>query len=174
MSSDNLSRVIGVIGKPHGVKGYVYVRMFTDYPKTIIKGNILYLDEDCLKGIKVEDIRFINLSGGPRIIFKFEAVENRVEAEKLRNLVLYRSIQNQPSLKKNTYWIDDLRGCSLFLTDKSFVGVVTGVENYAYNDNIIVKTENKGVLAIPLLEEYIESIDTDRKVIILKKIPEYL
>ncbi|MBM3713465.1 MAG: hypothetical protein FJW56_08540, partial [Actinobacteria bacterium] len=71
--SENIgsSRIIGVIGKPHGNKGEVYVMMFTDYPKTIKKGCLLYLDKDCKKEIRPENIREVVLQGKVRTIFKF-------------------------------------------------------------------------------------------------------
>ena len=28
----SIARLIGVIGKPRGIKGQLYVRLFTDYP----------------------------------------------------------------------------------------------------------------------------------------------
>jgi len=38
------ARLIGVIGKPHGIKGEITVVLLTDYPKTIKSEDTLFFD----------------------------------------------------------------------------------------------------------------------------------
>jgi ribosomal 30S subunit maturation factor RimM len=109
------NRIIGVIGKPHGIKGYSYVRLITDYPDTICKEDILYLDELCTKKLKIEDIKNVIYKGQSRLIFKFYENEDNVSAESLRDCNLYRDHASQPGLDKDSHWVDELVGCSVFL-----------------------------------------------------------
>jgi len=173
MSGLIFSRAVGVIGKPHGVKGYVYVRMFTDYPDSIKKDSILYLDEKCMVKARVVDIRMTISGRRQRTILSLYGIQNREEAEELRNKVLYRKPEDQPETDENTFWIDDLFGCEIFLNDGTSVGTVTNVEKFAHNDNLSVKTGSDTLLIIPLLDEYIDKIDIEKKKIILKKLPEF-
>jgi ribosomal 30S subunit maturation factor RimM len=110
-----VNRVIGVIGKPHGIKGYSYVRLITDYPDTICKEDILYLDERCTKKLKIEDIKNVIYKGQSRLIFKFYGQDNSISAEGLRDCSLYRDSASQPWLDKDSHWVDELVGCSVFL-----------------------------------------------------------
>ncbi len=96
--NEKVNRIIGVIGKPHGIKGYSYVRLITDYPDTICKEDILYLDESCTKKLKIEDIKNVIYKGQARLIFKFYGYEDSISAESLRDLNLYRDSANQPRL----------------------------------------------------------------------------
>ena len=63
------ARLVGVIGKPQGVKGEIYMRLLTDYPKTIKKGVKLYLDPECGRPLEVENIR-VKKKKKPRIFRK--------------------------------------------------------------------------------------------------------
>ncbi len=110
-----VNRIIGVIGKPHGIKGYSYVRLITDYPDTICKEDILYLDESCTKKLKIEDIKNVIYKGQSRLIFKFYGLNDSISAESLRDFGLYRDSDSQPGLDKDSHWVDELVGCSVFL-----------------------------------------------------------
>ena len=113
--NEKVNRIIGVIGKPHGIKGYSYVRLITDYPDTICNEDILYLDEPCTKKLKIEDIKNVIYKGQSRLIFKFYGNEDSISAESLRGCNLYRDFKSQPGLDKDSHWVDELVGCSVFL-----------------------------------------------------------
>jgi len=174
--SENISssRAIGVIGKPHGNKGEVYVMMFTDYPKTIKKGCRLYLDKSCKREIKVENTREIISQGKLRTIFKFFDSDTRTGAEKLRGFILYRNFKDQPKLKKDSYWVDELVECTVYMSKGKRVGRVMEVEKFASNDNLIIRDTAKKMITVPMLDDYIEDIDIKNRKIILKKVPEYI
>jgi len=195
--NEKLNRIIGVIGKPHGIKGYSYVRLITDYPDTICKEDNLYLDESCTKKLKIEDIKNVIYKGQSRLIFKFYGQDNSINAESLRGCNLYRDSASQPGLDKDSHWIDELIGCSLFLQNgatgnneskgittenneskrnnsSNFIGVVEEVKSCAYNDNLIVAAPDGKTIIIPMYEEYIKKIDVRAKKIFLKSLPEYI
>jgi len=174
--SENIgrSRAIGVIGKPHGNKGEVYVMMFTDYPKTIKKGCLLYLDKDCKREIRVRNLREIVSKGKLRTIIEFFDIDTRISVEKLRDCVLYRDFKDQPGLKNGIYWIDELAECKVYLSAGKMVGSVIEVEKLASNDNLIIKDKLKKIITVPMVEDYIEDIDIRNRKIILKKVPEYI
>lgn len=185
MSKPDFGRVVGVIGKPYGIKGYVFINLFTDYPNIFKKNESFFIDNSDEKfDEKVEkvvekvlvlqdkkEIYFKNNKS--RTIFKFYNIDTRSDAEKLRGLVLYRKISNQPKLKKNVYWIDELINCNVYTPEGILYGKVVDVENIPSNDNLILKKPDKSIEYIPMIEDYIENIEIDKKKIYLKKIPEY-
>ena len=62
MSKINVdARLIGIIGKPHGIRGETNVMLLTDYPKTVKKGSVLFFDKKCQKKAEVESIRKKNI-----------------------------------------------------------------------------------------------------------------
>ena len=85
MSQDNVdARLIGVIGKPHGIKGEINVMLATDYPNTILKGSILFMDHDLTIPIEVDNIRQKKLKGRDVSVIKFAGIDDRNEAQRLK------------------------------------------------------------------------------------------
>jgi ribosomal 30S subunit maturation factor RimM len=195
--NEKVNRIIGVIGKPHGIKGYSYVRLVTDYPDTIFKEDILYLDELCTKKLKIEDIKNVICKGQSRLIFKFYGNEDSISAESLRDCNLYRDSASQPRLDKDSHWVDELLGCSVYLQGRTssgnktnsisvagnksersnncgYIGIIEEVKSCAYNDNLIIAAPDGKTIIMPMYEEYIERIDVKAKKIFLKCLPEYI
>ena len=184
MPQDNVDvRLIGVIGKPHGIKGELNVLMATDYPNTILKGSVLFMDPERRMSLEIESIKCKKLSGREVSVIKFTGIDDRSGAERLRGTDLYRSGGEIPVLEDGRFWIDELTGCRVFLSDGTPIGRVEDVEILASNENLAVFVDNAGIkvsgivrniLYIPFIEDYIENIDIFSKKIILKKLPEYI
>ena len=184
MSQDNVDvRLIGVIGKPHGIKGELNVMMVTDYPNTIVKGSILFMDQDCSMPVEVENIKQKILRGREVSVIKLAGIDDRNGAERLKGTNLYRSGGSIPVLEDGQFWVDDLAGCRVFLSDGTSIGRVEDIEILTSNENLAVIIENRDIAVsgkigdivyIPLIEDYIKNIDMSSKKIILKKLPEYI
>jgi len=182
----SIARLIGVIGKPRGIKGQLYVRLFTDYPNTFRSGDLIYLDEECIKEIVIENV--IELNNKRRTVFKFFNCNSRNEAEKLRNCLLFRREKDKPEIGEDNYWVDDIIDCLVYSPDKNIIGKVKNVENFPSNDSLVVELENTsiniktadkskknpGIIIIPMIEDFILDMDIKNKKITLKKIPEYI
>jgi len=182
----SIARLIGVIGKPRGIKGELYVRLFTDYPNTFKCGDLIYLDEDCIKEIVIENV--IELNNKCRTVFKFFNYSCRNEAEKLRDCFLFRREKDKPEIGEDNYWVDDIIDCLVYSPDKNIIGKVKNVENFPSNDSLLVELENTdtnikstdkskknpSTIIIPMIEDFILDIDIKNKKITLKKIPEYI
>ena len=174
MSEENSSRIIGVIGKPYGLDGYVFVRLVTDYPESIKKGDTLYLDEDLTDNITIRDIKHVSVRGKKRLIFKFHSFDTLKDVLGLRKRVLYRSMDDSPLLEDGYYWIDDLVGCDVYIQKERYLGKVIDVEKYAFNDNLLIETIGKDIIIVPMLDDYVGSINIKDKKIVLNMLPEYI
>ncbi len=168
------SRIVGIIGKPFGIKGYVFVRMVTDYPDTILKGTILYLDETLKNKLVIQDSKTVSVKSGMRTVLKFEGYGTSDDSENLRGKQIFRAAADQPLLESDTNWVDELIGCEVVLKDGKSVGTVLDVENCAYNDNLIINDTAGKTITIPMYDQYIENIDVENRIIIIKEIPEYI
>jgi len=184
MSQENVdARLIGIVGKAHGIKGEVNVMLLTDYPDSIIKGSAVYLDKYCSRKMIIENIVLRMKKGRASAIIKFEGISDREIAEDMKGRELYRSPQDCPVLDSGEFWVDDLEGCIVHLDHGEVLGIVKEVQEIPSNQNLIIRLEDKdsningasgGLLYVPLINDYIKSIDIKEKKIILKKIPEYI
>ena len=184
MSKINVdARLVGVIGKPHGIRGETSVMLLTDYPKTIKRGDVLFFDEGCERKAEVESIRE-KIGRKPfTSIIKFKGIDTRDHAEKIKGANIFRNTKDSPKLKKDEYWIDDIMDCKVYSKEKIFIGRVINVEKLFANDILAIRIENKeikirgldgSILYIPIIDRYIDSINIEEKKMILKEIPEYI
>jgi len=182
MSEINVdARLIGIIGKPHGIKGETVVMLLTDYPKSIKRGDILFFDEKCTRKAEVENIRWRKDKPEASII-KFKGIDSRNAACDLKGINVFRLIKDSPVPESNQYWIDDILECMVYTKDGVLIGKVINVEKFTSNDNLAVRVDNKisninidgDILYVPVIENYIDSIDLKNKKIILKRVPEYI
>jgi len=184
MSYKNVdARVIGIIRKPHGIRGELSVEVFTDYPNTIKKGDVLFLDNKCKNKIRISNTRIKKNKSSIRLIFKFEGIDSIDSAEELRNKFIYRHPKDSPILKVNEYWIDDIINCNVYCNRGTLLGKVIKIEKNSANDNLVIEIKNlkiknigksSNILFVPIVKDYIKKIDLKNKRIILEKIPEYI
>lgn len=177
------ARIIGVIGKPHGIKGEIVMRVLTDYPGSISEGSVFFLDEKGSETVRIEKIRPKQVKGIIQLLVKFEGFDDRDEALALKGRNLFRDSVHSPELKEGQYWIDDLMYCGVYDNKGVCIGKVIDVEKRSSNENLLVRVEGDkvpkknlsgGILYIPVIDDFIKAINIEEKKIILNKIPEYL
>jgi len=176
-------RLVGIIGKPHGIHGEVILNFVTDYPDSVLIGTIFFTDEKKQNFFEVENIRNLDLRIKNGAIVKFAGIEDRNSAEKIKGINLLREDDYSPSLGQEEYWIDDLIECSVYNDSANYIGKVIDVVQNLANDNILIKTDANSIeisgirekeFFVPLVDDYIDYIDTAGKKIFLKKNPEYI
>ncbi|MFO7929560.1 MAG: ribosome maturation factor RimM [Candidatus Humimicrobiaceae bacterium] len=176
------SRLIGVIGKPHGIKGEVFIRLLTDCPETISKGCKLYLNKECNKPVKVESLKSKKTKKSEFNLIKFKNIDDRNAAEDLRGKKIYRKEEDTPELGVDHYWQDDLIGCLVHTSGGQYIGRVIDVLENIANNVIVVRVEGKKAektirqeqMLVPFVRDYIGKVDIENSKIQIKKIPEYI
>ncbi len=163
-------RIVGIIGKTHGTGGEVMVRWITDYPKTFKKGDVLFTSQG-KKKLTVENIREKQVKGKKIPLIKFSELRNADEACRYRQDYLWRA--HSPELDENHYWLDDLAGCSVYEGD-AFIGIVEQALDCPANQVLVIGLKSRKSIMVPFIDTYIESVDTEKKKIILKSLPQYI
>ncbi|WP_027634199.1 ribosome maturation factor RimM [Clostridium hydrogeniformans] len=156
---------IGQISKPHGVKGEVKVFPLTDNVKRFKKLKTVFIDD---KEVKVVWCKLQS----DRAILKLEGIESMDDAEKLRNKYLNIRREDAIRLPKDTHFIVDIIGCSVYDSNEVFIGEVKEIIKTGYNDVYWVKDGKKEVL-VPVLKEIVYDIDVENKKIVIKPVGEW-
>lgn len=152
---------VGLVGKPHGLRGEVYVLADPDLPDQIAAGREYRSDRHgrlTLAGVR-------DHSG--RTVVRFEGVDTREGAEDLRGerLLLPRE---EIQLDDDGVWVDELLGMEVVTEDGELVGVLESVTDGTAHDYFVVARPDGGEVIIPVVEEMVE-LDDDR--IVVKPIP---
>ena len=155
--------LLGEIVRPQGIRGEVKVRHYTDDPDRFHDLEIVFLKRDySYEQMTVTDSRV----QGDDVYLKFEGVDDRNEAEKLRNIQLWVDRDNAVELGEDEVFIADILGAKAFDTKGNPVGVLKDVLTPGGVDVFVLKTP-KGNLMFPALKEVLLEMNADEGKLVL-------
>jgi len=165
---DNQSVCIGRITSPHGVRGLVKIKIYTDTPKDIENFSYVYSS----LGNQPVKVQYFS-SKGDLIIAKIEGVDDRNEAEKLHGVELYIERSELPATKNDEFYYADLVGMEALYVDGLSIGFVTNIMNYGAGDIIEVQDPaTNRTLYYPFNKEFIQTVDLKSRTISVNKVQE--
>jgi 16S rRNA processing protein RimM len=138
MSSASDTIIVGKIGAPYGVKGWVKINSFTHIAEDIfgyapwqLNGNGMNNQE-----IQIDQWR----TQGKGLVAKLVGVDSRDDAEQVKNAEISVPTSVLPELEDDFYW-KDLIGMQV-VTDKGYdLGVVKDMFETGANDVMLVKAK---------------------------------
>ena len=150
---------VGQIIKAFGIKGEVKVKPYTDDIMRFKKLRIVYIGETPYKIIACRIAEgFVYLS--------FIGVNDRNTSETLVGNMLEIDRVNAVELEEGRYFIADMLGCKVVLTDGTVIGKLTDVAQYGAADVITVVDGNK-VCRFPFIKKLNSNIDIENKIMTL-------
>lgn len=163
LASDKV--IIGKIGAPYGVKGWVKINSYTETPEGIFDYLPWFLGEE--KECRIDQWR----PHGKSLVAKIEGVDNRDDAERIKNLDINISASLLPDLGDDGIYWRELTGMKVVTTQGYDLGVVKEVFNTGANDVIHVKANvgdafgQKERLLPFVYDEVVQEVDKEAKVI---------
>jgi len=157
--------VIGKIRSTVGLKGLLKASLLTDFPDRFKQLSEVQLFDESRKGDLCRYfIEFVEIYGD-FVKIKFKGVDSITDAEKLKNLLILVDEVKRFELEEGNYYFYELIGCSACSEGVRF-GSVVAVENYGGGDVFKVVEDGTGKeILIPFVENFIESVNVDEKII---------
>ena len=150
MRSKDRKILIGKIGKPHGIKGFVY---FHYYGKEV--SNLQLYDK-----LHVEDISAFKLDKiqqkSDRLIIKLVGCDDRNLVENLRNKDVYVNEDDLPPLDEGEYYLFQLEGLVVKNLEHKILGEVQGTFGTKSNEVLVVKSTEDSVDSEERLLPYVK------------------
>ena len=155
--------LVGKISNPHGIKGWVKVISFTDPIENILSYKKWTIsDNETEKTYCLEDSRI----QGNKIVIKLEGVNNRDDADLLKNLQIEINRSDLPELEENSYYWEDLVDFNVIDIKGNLVGKVDSLFRTGSNDVLVIINETKERLLVPfIMEEVIKYVDLAKELI---------
>lgn len=149
--------IVGVIGKPLGLKGEVFVRPDPDVAHEFAPGQTFVVEGG--RELAVAASR----SHSGRLVLRFAGVDSREQVEQLRGLVLEVS-RDDVALDEDTFWNDDLLGREVVDDRGELVGVLESTMDGAAHDYLVVARPDGAEVLIPAVAELVD-IQSERIVV---------
>lgn len=150
---------IGLVIKPHGLRGEVCVEYFADSP-FFIKGQPVWLK--CGKGPLREHTVFSTRTHKGRELLLLEDARDRNAAETLRNCAVYVPKEELPELSEEEVYLHSLEGLRVILEHNgSTVGHIESFQFNAGSEVWGIRTEDGKEVLFPATEQFVAAIDLD-------------
>lgn len=159
---------IGLFIGPHGIKGEVKVKSFTEIPENLFVYEEFFLGNQT-KPIKLKLVRKIKQN----LICIVEDIKTRNEAEKFKNLILYVRRDNLPLLKDDEFYQRDLLDFQVYNLERHNLGFVTSFNDFG--GGLLVEVEkNKKRFYLPIGKPFLKNINYKDKEVILNIDPGFI
>lgn len=164
---------IGKIISLHGIKGEVKIFPTTDDLNRFNDLKEFYiLENDDANDDEFEKLDTVTSEGVKYIkntcILKIRGYNKIEESTKLIGKNIYVSRDNATPLKNNEYYIVDLIGLKTYIADE-YIGDVKDIMKSSSTDILVIDYNGKDLL-VPMVTDFVEKVDVDKSVIILKTI----
>lgn len=161
--------VVGKIGAPYGVKGFLKLYSLSQTPEKLRAYSKWYcLDKDKWVPLLLDEIKpYKN-----HLIIKIQGINDRDAAAYYRNreIAVYRS--QLPEIKEGEYYWTDLEGLTVITKDGQTLGNVDHLIEAGSNDVLVVKGDR--IRMIPFVKkDVILAVDLDQQTIIVDWDPEF-
>ncbi|MGZ9034411.1 MAG: ribosome maturation factor RimM [Rhodospirillales bacterium] len=149
---------LGVVTAPHGVRGEVRIRSFTERPEDVVA----YGDLSDEAGERCFRARSRGMVRGA-VVACFEGVADRDAAERLRGLSLHVPRERLPATGDDEYYHADLIGlrAEVVAGDEPPrpLGVVSAVEDFGAGPVLEIAVEGKPPVMVPFTREVVPVVE---------------
>ena len=149
--------IVGVVAKPLGLKGEVFVRPNPDVGHEFGAGQTFPGG-----GERELVVAAARLHSGRQVV-RFEGVETREQVEELRGTVL-RVPRGDVELDEDAFWNDDLLGRDVVDDAGELVGVLESTLDGAAHDYLVIARPDGGEVLVPAVADLVD-VQPDRIVV---------
>lgn len=146
--------LVGVVTAPHGVRGLVKVKSFTEEPSDMVAYGALS-DQT---GRKTFQLDIVGEAKG-QLIVRMVGIADRNAAEYLKGQKLYIHRSALPETEEDEFYHADLIGLRTVLADGSPHGLIKAVYDFGAGDLLEVSLDDAGTTYLPFTREVVPTID---------------
>lgn len=150
--------LVGIINRPHGVRGEMIMSVLTDFPERLKPGITLFLGPDRTP-VVARSFRHHNKG---RIV-SLEGYNSREEVATFRNFELFVRADDRPPLPDGELYLHEVMGLEVITDQGESLGVVTDWIETGANGVFVVKAESGKDILLPDIDEVVLNIDRDEK-----------
>ena len=156
--------LVGRIGRPHGLHGYVTVHPETDNPDRFAPARKVLTESGATLTVQKSQDR------GSQLLVRFDEVPDRTAAEALTGTLLFIDASDRRALEDDEFWPDDLIGLIAMSGAGVTVGQVESVIEGAAQFRLVIRG-SEGNFEVPFVAELIPEIDLAGGTLVIADLP---
>lgn len=151
---------IGVINKPHGVKGEVSFTFTDDCFDRIDCPYLILLIDGIFVPFFIESYRF---RSDDVALIKFERIDTERQARALSNIEVFfpkKYVEDDETIFSYTFFV----GFHVYDKVHGYIGDIVDIEDSTINVLFVIKKEGEDEILLPAHEDFIDDIDKKQKI----------
>lgn len=153
--------LLGVIGRPHGVRGFVRVQSFTAVPEDVAAYGPL-ADEAGARTFRLEIV-----TPGEMPVARIAGVADRDAAARLTGTKLYVDRSMLPPPEEDEYYLADLVGCAAVDASGGAIGMVAAVHDHGAGAFLEVARAADPALLVPFTRAAVPEVSlAERRLVV--------
>lgn len=164
-------RLVGKIKDAHGIRGELYVLIFSGDTEWAEGLEVAYLKKDEhsseTKSLTIEKCK-VHKDG---LILKVKEVSDRNQAEAIKGNLFYISTELLESEAGETIYLAEIENFHVIVNGED-IGEIIDFNNHGAHDILIVQNQTQ-TIQIPFVDDFIEEIDFEEEKVFMK-LPEGL
>ena len=162
--------VIGLIGSPFGVKGFVKVRSMSGEVDHLLKLKSVIINNEGKE--QVLQIAESAPGGGmvPVVLMRFAGIETPEAAKSLNGVQLLGSRDQAAPLKEGEFYIEDLKGLQVVTVNGEVVGQISDVVEGGGGELVEIELINGEKKLIPFRDEFFKEVNPNKNLAILQEL----
>ncbi len=150
--------LVGRLGRPHGIRGEILMKVMTDFPERIQPGEIFFLGADHIP-VTVTGIRHHNKG----LLIGLDGFNSREAVAELSNKDLFVSVDDRPPLPDGEFYMHELIGMHVISDEGQSLGILAEIIETGANNVFVVRGEDGTEVLLPNTEEVVLEIDVGSK-----------
>jgi len=148
---------VAQIGAPHGVRGEVRLRSFTEDPMAVARYGPLE-SEDGSRSFEIESIR----PAKGHLVARLRGVNDRDAAKRLTGTELFVPRERLPAPKEDEFYHADLIGLAAVDGDGNQLGTIVAVHNFGAGDILEIQPAVGAAMLLPFTQAIVPTVDIKR------------
>ncbi len=153
-SGEPVFLVVGMLRRPHGMRGEILMDILTDFPERLQAGKVVFVGEDHQEET-IDKLR----EHGKALLISFKSYNTPEAVAELRNQWVFVRAEDLPALPEGEYYHHELIGLRVVDEDGNPLGVVTHILDTGANDVYVIQPESGPEILIPAIDSVILNID---------------
>ncbi len=161
--------VIGIVTKPHGIKGTLKIRPLTDEPMRFQELSELYLTvDDKRTRFEIDKAQVSN----DYVLLKLKGIDDRNQAEHWRQYGVEIPREWVRELPEGQFYYYELMGLKGFLPDGTFLGTLNDIiSNPGQDVYVFLNPDDDKETLVPAVPEWILNMDIEKGTITIADVP---
>jgi len=158
--------IIGQVGSPHGIKGFVKVHSCSGETEHLLKIKTITLRKDGKeRTLGIEE----SIAKPPSVLMRFEGIDSPEIAKTFSGAQLIADRNHAAPLNEGEFYIEDLKGLPVYSDNDEIIGHVTDIIEGGGGELAEVKLLSDGKKILwPFRKEFFEEISPEKGRLTLK------